>query len=247
MFELHSNLIHGHQRYTPLYSGREVDIFNLAQRDIVIEDIAHALSQLPMYGGHVKYHYSVAQHSVARLSAFDYTVRSSAETWLGEGLYAKIAMSVLLYDAPAAYVGYMPTLCSDTMAYTMLMCIAHVKDTKEAAGLTLRVAQLYNLEISLRNMIFDRFGAIYDHSSFDAVNQSLREWEARTLLGVNFHSRQPRRLYSLKFDNVEQIDPEYAEELYLNRYKWLRMQLETLPCAEAPVQPPHNGQAGGVE
>lgn len=42
-----NNLIHGHQRYTPLYSGRDVDIFNLSQRDISIEDIAHALSQLP--------------------------------------------------------------------------------------------------------------------------------------------------------------------------------------------------------
>lgn len=76
-----NNLIHGHQRYTPLYSGREVDIFNLSRRDISIEDIAHALSQLPMYGGHVKYHYSVAQHSVARLSAFDYTVRGAQKVF----------------------------------------------------------------------------------------------------------------------------------------------------------------------
>ncbi len=44
-------------------SGRAVDPFNLTVDDVVIEDIAFALSNIGRYNGHVEF-YSVAQHCV---------------------------------------------------------------------------------------------------------------------------------------------------------------------------------------
>ena len=49
---------------TGIYSGKLVDPLNLSSSDIDIEDIAHSLALQCRYGGHVKFHYSVAQHSV---------------------------------------------------------------------------------------------------------------------------------------------------------------------------------------
>lgn len=55
--------------YTPncirTVSGKYVNIINPDPDTICIEDIAHALGQLPRFGGHLHQMYSVAQHSVA--------------------------------------------------------------------------------------------------------------------------------------------------------------------------------------
>lgn len=46
-------------------SGRRLDIFNPNPDDILIEDIAHSLSRLCRFNGHINVsHYSVAQHCV---------------------------------------------------------------------------------------------------------------------------------------------------------------------------------------
>lgn len=46
------------------FTGNFVDTSNPSAEDIALEDIAHALSNICRYGGHCKYHYSVAQHAV---------------------------------------------------------------------------------------------------------------------------------------------------------------------------------------
>jgi len=72
-----------------LYSGRDVDIFNMKIEDIDIEDIAHALSNICRYGGHCIFHYSVALHSV--LCSLEEGTKSEQ-------------LAFLLHDASEAYV-----------------------------------------------------------------------------------------------------------------------------------------------
>lgn len=70
------------------YSGLMVDPLHLSIQDIRLEDIAHALSNLCRFTGHVKRFYSVAEHSV----------RCS---WLVDSVLAPFA---LLHDASEAYL-----------------------------------------------------------------------------------------------------------------------------------------------
>ena len=46
------------------FSGKYINVFDPSPDDIVIEDIAHALSNQPRFGGHLPEFYSVCQHSI---------------------------------------------------------------------------------------------------------------------------------------------------------------------------------------
>jgi hypothetical protein len=69
----------------------EVDKFD-------IKDIAHALSNICRWGGHTRFHYSVAQHSYIMSYLID----------------EKYAFEALMHDTPEAYLGDIPTPIKDT-------------------------------------------------------------------------------------------------------------------------------------
>lgn len=70
-------------------SGSKFHILNPTVDEIILEDIAHALSMICRYGGHLPNHYSVAQHSV-----------------LGSYIVPKqYAMAMLFHDGSEAYIG----------------------------------------------------------------------------------------------------------------------------------------------
>ena len=75
-------------------SGIYINVFDTKPEMICIEDIAHALSRLPRFGGHLNRHYSVAQHSV--LSA-------------RRAKNKKDKKAALMHDASEAYILDMPT------------------------------------------------------------------------------------------------------------------------------------------
>jgi hypothetical protein len=70
-------------------TGRQVFVTDPQPEDIVVADIAQALSRICRFGGHVRNFYSVAQHSV----------------WVSERLPERLMRKGLLHDAPEAYLG----------------------------------------------------------------------------------------------------------------------------------------------
>lgn len=60
------------------FSGKYINVFDPNPDDIVIEDIAHALSNIPRFGGHLPKFYSVAQHSIkcAEYINFDFKLEA---------------------------------------------------------------------------------------------------------------------------------------------------------------------------
>lgn len=77
-------------------NGRLVDLTSFKIEDVVDNDIAHALSMICRYGGHIPSHYSVAEHSVL--------VSRLVEHW---GYAPTFQLQALLHDAAEAYIGDM--------------------------------------------------------------------------------------------------------------------------------------------
>lgn len=82
--------------YTPdcirTFTGKYVNVFNPTPEMLCIEDIAHALSMQPRFGGHLPRFYSVAEHSVHCVWRVIYQHRLAA----------------LLHDASEAYLMDIP-------------------------------------------------------------------------------------------------------------------------------------------
>jgi len=80
------------------YTGEQFWFEHLVGNEIVIEDIAHALSNICRFGGHTREFYSVLDHS---LLVTRYLERAGASSY--------VQMLGLLHDAHEAYTGDIPT------------------------------------------------------------------------------------------------------------------------------------------
>ena len=75
------------------YTGIMVDPINAKDNEIVIEDIAHALSLLCRANGHFPHFYSVAQHCI-----------NCAKESKARGYSDRVQLGCLLHDASEAYL-----------------------------------------------------------------------------------------------------------------------------------------------
>lgn len=83
-----------------MLSGRRLDLIDPSPLDIEIDDIAHGLARVARWNGQTngKHAFSVAQHSVMVLTAFDR---------IQPGATAGERMTVLLHDSPEYVIGDM--------------------------------------------------------------------------------------------------------------------------------------------
>lgn len=74
------------------FTGRQFWPLDPRPEDVAVEDIAHALSMLCRFGGHTRFHYSVAHHSML----------------LSRAVPEELAPWALLHDASEAYLVDVP-------------------------------------------------------------------------------------------------------------------------------------------
>lgn len=79
--------------YITTFTGKHFDPIDSIKEDIDIKDIAHSLSLICRANGHVKYFYSVAQHSIA-----------CCQEAKARGYSRRIQLACLLHDASEAYL-----------------------------------------------------------------------------------------------------------------------------------------------
>jgi hypothetical protein len=80
--------------YIITFTKRKFNPITPSEEDIVIEDVAHALSLLSRAGGHSKTFYSVAQHCI-----------NCAKEAKARGCSERVQLACLLHDASEAYIG----------------------------------------------------------------------------------------------------------------------------------------------
>ncbi len=102
------------------FTGKYIDVFDPNSEDICIEDIAHALSCVPRFGGHLPRFYSVCEHSILTFQLMEALNPSDK----------KAQLLALMHDASEAYLLDMPTPIKSRMPEykmvenSLMQCIA---------------------------------------------------------------------------------------------------------------------------
>ena len=187
-----------------LYSGREVDIFNLKPNDIDIEDIAHALSNLCRYGGHCLFHYSVALHSVL----CSYEDGTNIEK-----------LAFLLHDASEAFVN------------DLIRPIKHRPEFEhyrlEEDKIQKIIFDKFKLEFPFSQRVHDVDNHILRKELAEVIifNEEIIEESSKSEVSYR-EARKILREKKLKNCSIPKISPEEAEELFLSRFYELYNQIK---------------------
>ena len=162
------------------FKGRKFDYEKLSQKNIVIEDIAHALSLICRFNGHCEKFYSVAEHSYWLAKYFYENCDYDDEHRLS------LARHALFHDAPEAYVGDIirPLKTSEMkkLEQRIYMAIAKKFDLSSTIPLVVQNAdtRLLMAEARLLNPSWYSRLNEWDTRHFAPLNISLKLWKPAT-------------------------------------------------------------------
>jgi len=180
------------------YTGKIFHPFDPDPKMIDIEDIAHALSLICRFSGHVKEFYSVAEHSVHVARVFDELVKDTSL----EGNH-RASVCALLHDATETYCGDM------------------IRPIKEG------IIEYQKMEAEIEEMVIQHFGLVdvwwAAHPYVKQADNIMLATERRDLL-TEGPGRDDRRWVideqgvKASERHVFAMHPEDAKEWFLGEY-----------------------------
>lgn len=195
------------------YTGRVIDLeAHPREWPIVIEDIAHALSLICRWSGHVKKFYSVAQHSFLMSCQVNDPERS---------------LALLLHDASEAYLNDV---------------ISPLKRRLREGG---RPSRYDIMEKKCQEVIAEKFGLVkgaFETEEVKLCDLRMLMTEYRDLLPP-FHDPEslpmsvtgwPKTMAAPFLFEISPYDPDYAEDLFLARFRRFREISKLMPEKKGP-------------
>ena len=179
--------------YFKTYTGKKIFPAHLEDMDVDIVDIAHALSNVNRYNGHLKFPYNVANHSLL-VTKFVRQELHYSNPWTLDKYHKPYLLSALLHDASEAYL---PDIASPW---------------KEVYPETFKV-----FDEKLIQIIFKHFGLTYPYSKIiKQVDKDIRGSEIACLTDweEGLHDK-----YGYK---IVPMDSRFAEEKFLEKFYELR-------------------------
>jgi hypothetical protein len=187
------------------FTGRYVDTRRPKPETICIEDIAHALSQVCRYGGHCRYHYSVAQHCVF--------VR---ERLRRQGHSRNCQLAGLLHDGSEAYLGDIPRpmkkllgrayeILTDRMDRAVIAGLELPFDLAAFHAPAVKNADNWSLLVEAKHLL--------PSQGINWTGSQMEDWGVR-------YDRMPSRIVVPDYW-LGSLQPHEAEQLFLSTYKEL--------------------------
>ena len=157
--------------YIITYTKRKFNPIVPTEEDIVIEDVAHALSLLSRAGGHSEQFYSVAQHCI-----------NCTYEALARGYSERIQLACLLHDASEAYIGDVTRPFKKHLLYYL-----EVEERLQASiWHILGVTRLTEAE---EEKVYEIDDAMLYHEFLQLMDESISEKKARLKAQPNFSER----------------------------------------------------------
>lgn len=173
-------------------TNKRIYPFSLDKSEIDIEDIAHALARICRFNGHLRYHYSVAEHSV-----------NVAEELKLRGASKELRLFGLLHDASEAYIADIPKPLKDWMPeYLEIEKDLQRKIIEKVVFDVIGVYKLSKEEMNLLNH----------------VDSLLAKYEAQEYMGkYSWNESEEKLLIRLKHPMSHNV----AQRAFLGEYSYL--------------------------